>query len=62
MDIITLLLTLLVVGIVVYFAFWMVDSSGAPAPINWIIKTIILVFGILLLFGGYTGHLPAIVL
>lgn len=54
MDIITLLLTLLIIGLVVWFAFWMVDSAGIPSPMNWIIKGIVLVVGLLWLFGGHS--------
>lgn len=46
MDIITLLLTLLIIGLVVWFAFWLVDSSGIPSPMNWILKAIVLVVGL----------------
>ena len=52
MDIISLLLTLLVIGLIIWFAFWAVDASGIPSPMNWIIKAIVLVVGLLWLFGG----------
>lgn len=51
MDIVSLLVVLLIVGLVVWFAFWMVDQSGIPSPMNWIIKAIVLVVGLLWLFG-----------
>lgn len=54
MDLITLLVVLLVVGVVVYFAFWMVDASGIPSPFNWLVKAVVLIVGLLWLFGG--GH------
>lgn len=54
---IELLVTLLIVGLVIWFAFWMVDSSGIPAPMNWIIKGIVLIIGLLWLFGG-GGDVP----
>lgn len=61
MDIISLLVLLLIVGVVVYFAYWMIDASGIPAPFNWIIKAIILVLGLLWLFGGGSvGNLPTL--
>lgn len=52
MDIISLLVLLLIVGLVVYFSFWMVDASGIPTPFSWIIKGVVLVVGLLWLFGG----------
>lgn len=60
MDIITLLIVLLIVGVVIWFAFWMVDASGIPAPFNWIIKAVILIIGLLWLFGGGTQGLPTL--
>lgn len=53
MDIITLLLVLLIVGVVVYFAYWMVDASGIPSPFNWLLKAVILIIGLVWLFGGH---------
>lgn len=59
MEIISLLIVLLIIGLVVWFSFWMVDSSGIPQPFNWIIKGIVLVVALLWLFGG--GHsIPAL--
>lgn len=52
MDIISILILLLIVGVVVYFAFWMVDASGIPSPFNWLIKGVVLILGLLWLFGG----------
>ena len=59
MDIVTLLVALLVVGLVVWFAFWLVDSSGIPTPFSWFIKGIVLIVGLLWLFNG-GGNLPNI--
>jgi len=59
MDLISILIVLLVVGVVVYFAFWMVDASGIPSPFNWVVKAIILLFGLVWLFGGH-GTFPTI--
>lgn len=59
MTIILLLILLLVVGLVIWFCFWAVDASGIPTPFNWIIKAIVLIIGLLWLFGGH-GNLPTI--
>lgn len=47
-----ILIALLIIGLVVYFGFWMVDQSGIPAPFNFIIKGVVLIVGLLWLFGG----------
>lgn len=52
MAIITLLVTLLIIALVIWFAFYMVDMSGIPQPFAWIIKAIVLIIGLLWLFGG----------
>ena len=58
MDLLSVLLTLLIIGVVVYFAFWMVDSAGIPSPMNWIIKAIVLLIGLIWLFQGNAGSFP----
>jgi hypothetical protein len=60
MTLLTLLIALIVIGIVVYFGFWMVDASGIPSPVNWLIKAIILLVGLLLLFKY--GNIPGLTL
>lgn len=61
MDIISLIVLLLIVGLVVWFAFWMVDASGIPSPFNWLIKGIVLILGLLWLFGGgHFGGVPSL--
>lgn len=61
MDIISLLIVLLIVGVVVYFAYWMIDASGIPSPFNWLLKAVVLIIGLVWLFGGGSlGHLPTL--
>lgn len=48
-ELITLLVRLLVVGLVAWFCFWFVDSSGIPAPFNWIIKGIVMIVALIAL-------------
>jgi hypothetical protein len=40
------LLSLLVLAIVVWFIFWLVDSIPAPTPINFIVKAVVAVLAI----------------
>lgn len=58
MDLLSLAIALLIIGAVIYFAFWMVDSSGIPSPMNWLIKGAVLIIGLLWLFQG--GQIPSI--
>lgn len=36
-----LLIFVLIVALIVYVAFWIVDKIGFPSPINWIAKAIV---------------------
>ncbi len=49
MDLVSLLVLLLIVGIIVWFGFWIVDKTGVPNPINWIAKAIIGVIALIIL-------------
>lgn len=49
MDLVSILILLLIVGIVVWFGFWIVDKTGAPNPINWIAKAIIGIIALLII-------------
>lgn len=49
MDLVSLLILLLVLGIVVWFGFWIVDKTGVPNPINWIAKAIVGVIALIIL-------------
>ncbi len=37
---IDLLIWVLVIALIAFVAFWLVDHSGIPSPMNWIIKAI----------------------
>ena len=49
MDLVSLLILLLVLGIVVWFGFWVVDKTGVPNPINWIAKAVVGVIALIIL-------------
>lgn len=36
-----LLIFVLIVALIVFVAFWIVDRIGFPDPINWIVKAIV---------------------
>ena len=40
MELLPLLVWLLVIALIAFVAFWLVDRSGIPSPMNWIIKAI----------------------
>jgi hypothetical protein len=44
-----LLITVLVVALIVFVAFWIVDQIGFPNPINMIAKAIVGVIGLVYL-------------
>ena len=46
----SLLLTVLVIALIVYLAFWMIDNIGLPHPFNMIAKVIVAIVGLLALF------------
>lgn len=41
------LIVLIILAAVAYFVFWLVDSTGVPAPMNWLIKLIVALFMII---------------
>jgi hypothetical protein len=52
---ISVLIALLIIAVVVYFAFWIIDRIPVPNPFNWIAKLIVGVIALAALLGqlGY---------
>jgi hypothetical protein len=48
-PIIHLLIVILIIALVAYVAFWLVDKIGLPHPINWIAKAIVALVALLML-------------
>ena len=46
---ITLLILILVVGLVVWVAFWAIDTLGVPEPINKVGKVLLVIVALLIL-------------
>lgn len=43
------LVTLIIIGFILGLLFWLVDWLGVPAPINKVLKAVILLVGVLML-------------
>lgn len=50
-----ILITLLIVAVLVYLCFWVVDSVGLPNPMNWIAKAIIAIIALAALLPKLSG-------
>lgn len=50
---VTTLLTLLLLALFIWFAFWVVDSVGAPYPLNWIAKAVVAAIAIMYLYKNF---------
>ena len=54
---VTTLLTLLLLALFIWFAFWIVDNVGAPYPLNWIAKAVVAVLAIMYLYNNFSQAL-----
>lgn len=43
------LITLIIIGFILGLLFWLVDWLGVPAPINKVLKAVILLVGVIML-------------
>lgn len=50
-----LLITLLIIALVVFVAFWIVNEIGLPHPINLIVKVIVGVIALIYLLNALGG-------
>lgn len=46
---ISALITLIIIGFILGLLYWLVDWLGVPAPINKVLKAVILLVGVLML-------------
>ena len=58
-GLIQLLIYVLVVGVICWLCWWLVDYIGLPEPFNKVFKVIIAIFAVLFLANvllGFVGH------
>ncbi len=59
-SLLSLIVTLVIVGLIFYLCFWAVGAIGLPEPFNKIIIALIVLAAVVYLIGILTGQVPAI--
>jgi len=57
-SLIGLLITLLILGLIVWFAFWVLDQMPLPDPPKMIIKVVVSLIVLIYLLGLLVGYAP----
>jgi len=60
MDLLSLLIGIIVVGLVCYLLWWLIDFIGLPEPFAKVAKVIVALVAVIYLLGILTGSMPAI--
>ncbi len=55
MDLIGLLVTVIILGLVFYLLFWLIGSIGLPEPFNKVAQVLVALVAVLLLLGLLFG-------
>lgn len=60
MTVVGLLLTILIAGVLIWAAFWLIDLIAAqlPAGAGKILKVIVAIIALILVIGAFTGQTP----
>ena len=58
MDLMSLLITLIIAGVIFYLIIWVIDWIGIPDPFNKVIKVVLGLAVVLYLLGLLTGYAP----
>lgn len=58
MDLISFIVTLVILGLVFWLVIWFVDWIGLPEPFNKVIKVVVGLFFLLYLLGALLGGVP----
>lgn len=58
MDLISFVITLVLLGLVFWLIVWLVDWIGLPEPFNKVIKAVVAIVFVLYLLGMLLGGVP----
>lgn len=56
MDLISLLVYVIVIGLVFYLLYWLLGQIPLPAPFKTVALVILALLAVLILLGALTGH------
>jgi len=59
-GLISILITLVIVGLIFYLCFWAIGAIGLPEPFSKIITALIVLCAVVYLIGVLTGQVPTI--
>lgn len=59
-GLLSLIITLVIVGLIFYLFFWAVGAIGLPEPFSKIITALIVLAAVVYLIGVLTGQVPTI--
>jgi hypothetical protein len=58
MDLLSVLLQLIVVGLICYLLWWLIGYIGLPEPFDKVARVIIAVVAVVFIIGLLTGRIP----
>ncbi len=59
-GLISLLVTLVIVGLIFYLLFWAIGAIGLPEPFNKVATALIVLVAVIYLIGMLTGQVPTL--